>query len=71
MASAYIDSGRASFLGLAGYYMRFIANFALIAKPLHAMTGKGKKNSVAMRVFSDVEGGSNLVSDCSHAYGYR
>jgi len=31
------------FLGLAGYYRRFIADFASMAKPLHAMTGKGKK----------------------------
>jgi len=34
-----------AFLGLADYYRRFIANFALIARSLHAMTGKGKKFS--------------------------
>lgn len=39
------------FLGLAGYYRRFIQGFALIAAPLHAMLGesgqgkKGKKNA--------------------------
>lgn len=27
------------FLGLAGYYRRFIQNFAKIASPLHAVTG--------------------------------
>ena len=34
-----------AFLELAGYYRRFIANFASIARPLHAMTDKGKKFS--------------------------
>jgi len=29
-----------AFVGLASYYMRFIANFASIARPLHAMTRK-------------------------------
>jgi len=32
-----------AFLGLAGYYRRFVAGFASIAGPLHAMMGKGKK----------------------------
>ncbi|KAI3819335.1 hypothetical protein L1987_13162 [Smallanthus sonchifolius] len=31
-----------SFLGLAGYYRRFIANFSKIAVPLTALTHKGK-----------------------------
>jgi len=30
-----------SFLGLASYYRRFISQFADIARPLHALTGKG------------------------------
>jgi len=32
-----------AFVGLASYYRRFIADFASIARPLHAMTGKNKK----------------------------
>ncbi|GJU15037.1 putative reverse transcriptase domain-containing protein [Tanacetum coccineum] len=32
-----------SFLGLAGYYRRFIANFSKIAKPLTSLTHKNKK----------------------------
>ncbi|GJS47582.1 putative nucleotidyltransferase, ribonuclease H [Tanacetum coccineum] len=32
-----------SFLGLTGYYMRFIANFSKIAKPLTLLTQKNKK----------------------------
>ena len=31
-----------SFLGLAGYYCRFIENFSKIAKPLTALLEKGK-----------------------------
>jgi hypothetical protein len=29
-----------AFLGLAGYYRRFVPNFSPIAKPLHKLTGK-------------------------------
>ena len=31
------------FLGLANYYQRFVKDFAIIAKPLHETTRKGKK----------------------------
>ncbi|GKF04281.1 putative reverse transcriptase domain-containing protein, partial [Tanacetum coccineum] len=32
-----------SFLGLAGYYRRFIANFSKVAKPLTLLTQKNQK----------------------------
>ena len=31
-----------AFLGLCSYYRRFVESFALIASPLHALTGKGR-----------------------------
>jgi len=31
-----------AFLGLGGYYRRFVPNFACIAGPLHSMVAKGK-----------------------------
>ncbi|GJW99123.1 reverse transcriptase domain-containing protein [Tanacetum coccineum] len=41
-------SGIRSFLGLAGYYRRFIANFSKIAKPLTSLTQKNKKHEWGM-----------------------
>ncbi|GKF54221.1 hypothetical protein Tco_0161131, partial [Tanacetum coccineum] len=38
-----IPSKIRSFLGLAGYYRRFIINFSKIAKPLTSLTQKNKK----------------------------
>ena len=32
-----------SFLGLCGYYRKFIPNFAAIARPLHRLTEKGRE----------------------------
>ncbi|GJT79785.1 reverse transcriptase domain-containing protein [Tanacetum coccineum] len=37
------------FLGLAGYYRRFIANFSKIAKPLTSLTQKNKKYEWGMK----------------------
>ncbi|GJZ31322.1 putative nucleotidyltransferase, ribonuclease H [Tanacetum coccineum] len=44
------------FLGLAGYYRRFIANFSKIAKPLTSLTQKNKKYEWAQNfgVYCDV-----------------
>nr|GFC44464.1 retrotransposon protein, putative, Ty3-gypsy subclass [Tanacetum cinerariifolium] len=42
-----------SFLGLAGYYWCFIANFSKIAKPLTSLTQKNKKRWIEL--FSDYE----------------
>ncbi|GJS76601.1 putative reverse transcriptase domain-containing protein [Tanacetum coccineum] len=48
-----------SFLGLAGYYRRFIENFSKIAKPLTSLTQKnqkyewGKKQEEAFQTFKD------------------
>ncbi|GJS31073.1 putative reverse transcriptase domain-containing protein [Tanacetum coccineum] len=38
-----IPSEIRSFLGLAGYYRRFIANFSKVAKPLTSLTQKNRK----------------------------
>ncbi|GKC76858.1 putative reverse transcriptase domain-containing protein, partial [Tanacetum coccineum] len=38
-----------SFLGLAGYYRHFIANFSKIAKPLTSLTQKNKKYEWGMK----------------------
>nr|GEV47726.1 putative reverse transcriptase domain-containing protein [Tanacetum cinerariifolium] len=46
-----------SFLGLAGYYRRFIANFSKIAKPLTSLTQKNKKYFVhpgADKMYHDI-----------------
>ncbi|GJX82724.1 putative reverse transcriptase domain-containing protein [Tanacetum coccineum] len=41
-----------SFLGLAGYYQRFIANFSQIAKPLTSLTQKNKKYKIQMCAYA-------------------
>ncbi|GKB89084.1 hypothetical protein Tco_0961356, partial [Tanacetum coccineum] len=42
-----MPSGIRSFLGLAGYYQRFIVNLSKIAKPLTSLTQKNKKQEWA------------------------
>jgi hypothetical protein len=49
-----------AFLGLAGYYRRFVPNFSPIAKPLHRLTGKnvpyvwGEEQDTAFRTLKDI-----------------
>jgi transposase InsO family protein len=49
-----------SFLGLAGYYRKFVPNFSPIARPLHKLTGKnipfiwGEEQELAFRTLKDI-----------------
>ena len=43
-----------SFLGLASYYRRFIANFVKIANYLHALTHKGHTYSVGLKLSASI-----------------
>nr|GEY33909.1 putative reverse transcriptase domain-containing protein [Tanacetum cinerariifolium] len=59
-----------SFLGLAGYYRRFIENFSKIAKPLTQLTQKNKAYRRWIELLSDYEceikyhpGKANVVAD--------
>ena len=53
-----------SFLGIAGYYRRFVEGFAKIAAPLHAMLSKPKKNTkVKAEQFSKL-----WNEDCDRAF---
>ena len=54
-----------SFLGIAGYYRRFVEGFAKIAAPLHAILSKPKKNTkVKPEQFSKL-----WNEDCDRAFG--
>ena len=56
------------FLGLAGYYRRFIQNFSSIAKPLTALTQKGvtynwgEKQDVAFQTLKQALCGAPILS---------
>ncbi|GJY24151.1 hypothetical protein Tco_0397809 [Tanacetum coccineum] len=52
-----------SFLGLAGYYRRFIANFSKIAKPLTLLTQKNQKFEFQLRSDAEEQGKANVVAD--------
>ncbi|GKC10237.1 putative reverse transcriptase domain-containing protein, partial [Tanacetum coccineum] len=57
-----------SFLGLAGYYRRFIENFSKIAKPLTSLTQKnqkykwGEKQEKAFQILKDKSCNAPILS---------
>ena len=63
-----------SFLGLAGYYRRFIEGFSKIAGPLHCLTRKGVKFEWTDRCeesFPNTEGKVDVSSCFDTARGQR
>ncbi|GJV75476.1 putative reverse transcriptase domain-containing protein [Tanacetum coccineum] len=54
-----------SFLGLAGYYRRFIANFSKIAKPLTLLTQKNQKNVWGVEQEEALQTLKNILCDAS------
>jgi hypothetical protein len=70
-----------SFLGLAGYYRRFISDFSRIAKPMTELLKKGVKYDWSQkcedafchtRVLGHQDPGANIITRCagtkSHIY---
>ena len=56
-----------SFLGLCSYYRKFVQNFAIIAKPLHALTGKYIKFEWSMECEKAFVGLKKRFNFCSHS----
>ncbi|GKB69048.1 putative reverse transcriptase domain-containing protein, partial [Tanacetum coccineum] len=54
-----------SFLGLAGYYRRFIANFSKIAKPLTLLTQKDKKFEWGDKQENSIQTLKDMLCDAS------
>ncbi|GJR80667.1 putative reverse transcriptase domain-containing protein, partial [Tanacetum coccineum] len=52
------------FLGLAGYYQRFIKEFSLISKPLTKLTQKNKLKLCSVPILSQPEGSEDFVVYC-------
>ena len=67
------ESELTSFLGLAGYYRRFISGFVKIAAPLHALIGGGGKKTMKAKPVKStpaapMDWNSNWDSKCDNTF---